>query len=190
LDQGLVPVGIGGGHDLTFAFARPAIARFKITSGVYFDAHTDVRESPGSGMAFRKLVEECGIRKLHLHGAGPFANSAEHLGWFRAHGGLDLAASDSLSASYQPPRADLFVSVDLDVIDAAHAPGVSALNPAGWHPRDVERLVQRLGQESRVRCFDIMELNPAHDEGGRTARVAAHLFLSFLRGFAERKGEA
>ena len=42
------------------------------------------------------------------------------------------------------------------------------------------------GRDPRVVCFDLMELCPAHDVGGRTARVACHLFLSFLRGMSER----
>src|SRR5262249_12704898 len=59
LDAGLFPIGIGGGHDLTFPFVR-AIAHRRRTgarplTGVYFDAHLDVRETAGSGMAFRRL---------------------------------------------------------------------------------------------------------------------------------------
>jgi arginase family enzyme len=50
----------------------------------------------------------------------------------------------------------------------------------------VEHAALLAGQDPGVRCFDIMELCPAHDEGGRTARLAAHVFLSFLRGFAGR----
>ena len=66
------------------------------------------------------------------------------------------------------------------------SPGVSALNPAGWTVRDAEAWVRACGADPRVRCFDIMELNPAHDPDGRTARVAAHLFLTFLASFAQR----
>jgi len=80
-----------------------------------------------------------------------------------------------------------FVSFDLDVLDAAHAPGVSAPNPAGWSTREAERAVLACGADARVRCFDLMELCPTHDEGDRTARVAAHLFLAFLAGFAARR---
>ena len=50
-----------------------------------------------------------------------------------------------------------------------------------------ESWIRACGADPRVRCFDLMELNPAQDPDGRTARVAAHLFLSFLQGFALRK---
>lgn len=53
LELGLLPIGIGGGHDLTFQLVRAvAAAMAGALHGVYFDAHLDVRESLGSGMPF------------------------------------------------------------------------------------------------------------------------------------------
>lgn len=183
LDRGLLPVAVGGGHDLTFPFVRAAAGRGPALAGVYFDAHLDVRPTPGSGMAFRRLVEDCGVGPLHLHGFRPLVNAQEHLAWFRAHGGH--VHPDAAPVAL--PAADaLFASFDLDVLDTAHAPGVSAPNPAGWSVREAEAWVRACGADARVRCFDLMELNPAHDPDGRTARVAAHLFLGFLQGFAQR----
>jgi len=183
LDAGLFPIAIGGGHDLTFPFVRAIAARYPGLAGIYFDAHLDVRETRGSGMPFRKLVEECGVSALHLHGFRPLVNSAAHLAWFRAHGGN--AHPDDGKVALPKAKA-LFSSFDLDVLDAAHAPGVSALNPAGWTVPQAEAWVRACGADPRVRCFDLMELNPAFDPEGRTARVAAHLFLTFLQGFASR----
>ena len=182
LDAGLFPIAIGGGHDLTFPFVRAVAAKYPRLAGIYFDAHLDVRETRGSGMPFRKLVEACGVTALHLHGFRPLVNSPEHLAWFKAHGGKIHA-----SAKVALPKAkNLFASFDLDVLDAAHAPGVSALNPAGWSGREAEAWVRACGADRRVRCFDLMELNPRFDSAGRTARLAAHLFLAFLPGFAQR----
>jgi len=213
LDRGLFPVAIGGGHDLTFPFVRAVAAKFPGLAGIYFDAHLDVRDTPGSGMPFRKLVEECGVRALHLHGFRPAVNSRAHLDWFLAHGGKiypdgspvrlpaarevgakRLAARARPAASKPAPTSNslrlpagcLFASFDLDVLDAAHAPGVSALNPCGWSVREAAAWVGACGTSPAVRCFDLMELNPAHDDSGRTARVAAHLFLTFLAGFSRR----
>ncbi|MDB6126657.1 MAG: Formiminoglutamase [Verrucomicrobia bacterium] len=183
LERGLFPVAIGGGHDLTFPFVRAVAAKFPRIAGIYFDAHLDVRETPGSGMAFRRLVEDDGVSALHLHGFRPFVNSREHLAWFQAHGGIRYPDGAKIAL----PRAkNLFVSFDLDVLDAASAPGVSALNPAGWTVRDAAAWVRACGADERVRCFDLMELNPRFDSDQRTARAAVHLFLTFLSGFVER----
>lgn len=183
LARGLFPIAIGGGHDLTFPFVRAVAAIHPRLAGIYFDAHLDVRETAGSGMPFRRLIEDCGVSALHLHGFRPLVNSREHFTWFRAHGGRAYPAGARVVL---PPGRKLFASFDLDVLDAAHAPGVSALNPAGWSAREAEGWVRACGADGRVRCFDLMELNPVHDVDGRTARVAAHLFLTFLAGFVER----
>jgi len=184
LDLGLFPMAVGGGHDLTFPFVRAVAQKSGTLDGVYFDAHLDVRETEGSGMAFRRLIEECGVSSLYLHGFRPLSNSREHYNWFKANGGH---LQSSLTQPMLPRHArNLFASFDLDVIDMAHAPGVSAPNPSGWTPREAERWVFECGADPRMRCFDIMELCPDRDEGGRTARLAAHLFLTFLSGFASR----
>lgn len=184
-EEEYLPVAIGGGHDLTFPFVRPLTqAGARYLAGVYFDAHLDVRVEEGSGMAFRRLVEEGGIRELHLHGLRPLVNATEHLAWFQKQGGVAVADGAPFVLPPRPHR--LFVSFDLDVLDMAYAPGVSAPNPSGWTPREAEVRVRACGADPRVRCFDLMELCPEHDEGGRTARLAAHLFLMFLAGVATR----
>lgn len=184
LGAGLLPVAIGGGHDLTYPFVR-ALCRHSEAPpvGVYFDAHLDVRPEPGSGMVFRSLIESCGVKELHVYGLDPNSNSAEHCRWFSSHGGR----SDPLGPEHEWPDGDLFVSFDLDVIDQAYAPGVSAMNPNGWNPETACRWARAAGRCDRVRCFDIMELSPPHDENGRTARLAARIFLEFLRGYTERR---
>jgi formimidoylglutamase len=190
---GLLPVGIGGGHDLTFPFVRGVISGLKSggrisgpPDGVYFDAHLDVRETVGSGMPFRRLIKECGVSALSVRGLNELANSLEHVQWFQARGGR-IEPGETLPPPHALRRSNgLFVSMDLDVLDASHAPGVSALNPAGWNVHSLSAWALQAGQSSDVFCFDIMELNPVHDVDGRTSRIAAHLFLSFLRGFASR----
>ncbi len=182
LERGLFPVAVGGGHDLTFPFVRAVAAHAGPVHAVYFDPHLDVRAEPGSGMPFRRLVESGCANALTIHGYQPLVNADAHDRWFRANGGRvgDAAPEDPWPAG---PTA---VSLDMDVIDQAYAPGVSAMNPCGWTPELAARWVRAAGRRPTVRCFDVMELSPPNDPSGRTARLAAFLFLSFLRGFSER----
>lgn len=202
-DAGLIPVGIGGGHDLTYPFVRAGVGAAGIEAGVYVDPHLDVRPTPGSGMPFRFLVERCGLRRLTNIGAEPLVNSAEHALWLRSNGGT-IYSSDDLRAGHsdgsRKPLPEIFaralaantgrgqfVSLDLDCIDASFAPGVSALNPDGFTPGDLGRVAFLAGASADVRCFDLMELCPEHDQQGRTARIAAYLFLRFLQGLGTRQ---
>lgn len=189
LDLGLLPVGIGGGHDLTWPEVRAVIDSLSKPAGlalhgIYFDAHLDVREDEGSGMPFRRLLAYGGVETLWLFGMDPLSNTPTHLDWFFAHGGelADWPASD------WPRSPAQFVSICLDVIDMAQAPGVSAPHPAGWPAQRLADYAEAAGRNPAVCCFDLMELSPPHDENGRTARLAAHLFLRFLAGIAQRAG--
>ncbi len=200
-ESGYLPVAIGGGHDLTFAFVRGVLEACGMTepgsasdqggpgsigprlSGVYFDAHLDVRAEPGSGMPFRRLIEACGVGSLTVCGLDELSNTREHATWFQEHGGRRY---DGPPESFAWPSTPTFVSFDLDVIDQAFAPGVSAMSPCGWTPDLAARWCRAAGRNPTTICFDIMELSPVHDERGRTARLAARLFLEFLRGVSER----
>ncbi len=200
LALGLVPIGIGGGHDLTFAFARAACRHSGVRAGLYVDAHLDVRPEPGSGMPFRALAQHAGVSALGVVGLSPLVNTREHHDWFIDHGGerLDVAFSieqaqrqiEGVASRASPgpgsPTPPAFVSLDLDAIDSAQAPGVSALNPDGLTVAQVAQYAHAAGRCPLVSCFDIMELNPLHDADHRTARVAAYLFLRFIAGLGER----
>jgi formimidoylglutamase len=207
--RGMVTVAVGGGHDLTYpAVAAVAAVRGRgrgagrgpgrgpALGGVNLDAHLDVRERVGSGMAFRRLIAGGHLdpRAFVEVGLGRFVNDADDVAWLRAQGAhlltadaiLDqgLAVESVLEEALAPGLG--FVSIDLDGIDGAAAPGVSALNPCGLGVRHACRLAEAAGRDARVAHFDIMELCPRHDEAGRTARIAALLWMSFIAGFAAR----
>ncbi|MSR05871.1 MAG: hypothetical protein EXR93_02190 [Gemmatimonadetes bacterium] len=202
-ERGLVVACIGGGHDLSL----PTIAALAKTTGgrvggINLDAHTDVRETVGSGMPFRRLIETNAVdpRRFVEAGLGRFTNAREHVEWLSSRGAtlvpmeevleLGVLARNWLDAALSgpdPKKASAFVSIDLDVIDGAAMPGVSAVNPMGLSVLGACHLAEVAGAESRVRHFDLMELSPPHDPSGRSARVTALLFLSFIAGFATRK---
>lgn len=178
---GFFPVGFGGGHDLTFAFVRGVIDGLpedqKPCAGEYFDPHLDVRETKGSGMPFRRLIEDCGVNSLRISGFNPIVNTAEHYEWFKAHGGRRAQpyGYDRL------PERPYFASLDLDAIECCAAPGVSAANPCGQSAFSAAHWLSDAVASPYIRCFDIMELSPPHDVNDRTARLAAHLFLRALQ---------
>ena len=196
-DAGYVTAGIGGGHDL----ALPCIAAYaahlgRAVGGVNFDAHLDVRERVGSGMPFRRLIaggHVDGYAFVEL-GLGRFANDRGDVEWARAQGATLVSARAVLSSevTLAPLLAQAlrggagFASIDLDGIDGAFAPGVSAPSPMGLGVAHAAGLAEAAGADARVGHFNLMELCPPQDRDGSTARVAALLFLSFVAGWRRR----
>jgi len=200
---GLVPVCIGGGHDLTLPTVR-ALARHvgDPLGGLNVDGHLDVREGVGSGMPFRRLIEGgfLDARRFVEYGIARFANSREHVEWLTERGGsiVEISAvggsepvgADAMDVAFGRSDDEAgrigFVSIDLDGIDSSQAPGVSAPNACGLTVGQACDIAARAGACSEVQHFDLMELSPPHDVDGRTARVAALLFMTFVGAFAER----
>ena len=83
--------------------------------------------------------------------------------------------------------AALFISIDIDVVAQAFAPGSSAPSPDGLAAEHVLRFAYLAGKNKNVRIFEIMEVNPVYDVDERTSRLAANLVLEFCTGFATRK---
>jgi formiminoglutamase len=80
----------------------------------------------------------------------------------------------------QTEAASVFWGLDMDVVRAADAPGVSAPNPLGMSGEELCLLAELAGAEPRSRLLEISELNPAYDIDGRTARLAAAAIWHFL----------
>lgn len=202
---GMLPVCVGGGHDLTFPAVRAlSQALGKAVAGVNVDAHLDVRETPGSGMPYHAAIEGGHIDASRFveYGVARFANSRAHCEWLEHRFAHIVTIDRVLDGSFTPemalahafdPRTDEdedhegFVSIDLDAIDGAHALGVSAVNPCGMGANTACACAELAGAHQAVRHFDLMELSPRHDDG-RTARIAALLFLHFIAGYTRRNG--
>lgn len=199
---GAVPVFLGGDHGLTgstirgLAAARPD-ARLAV---VNVDAHLDVREyederSLSSGTPFRRALETGIVPRggMAVLGLRRFANSRFYLDYADAQG-VRRASVEELAAEGAARVAEtvvtaaladadaLYLSVDLDAADVAHAPGVSAQGTGGLTSREMIDVVRATldAAGSRLVGADVMELSPPLDPDGRTARLAARVLLEIV----------
>jgi formimidoylglutamase len=196
---------LGGGNDLTYATVRALHNAFdgcdSPIRGVNVDAHLDVRESdPGSissGTPYRRLIEDCLLNgsdlwELAIQG---HVNSKAHFDWAKAQG-VNVLTLDELRRvgvdtqmeqmrDYIKPYTS-FVSVDIDSVAQAFAPGSSAPSPDGLLPHDICQIAYQAGTVPSLRLFEIMEVNPLYDVDNRTSRLAVNIILEFLAGYARR----
>lgn len=77
-------------------------------------------------------------------------------------------------------RRPLHVSLDLDVVDPAHAPGVAAPCPGGLSYREAHLAMELVADWGCLVCLDVVEVNPILDQHNRTARLATELVASAL----------
>lgn len=80
----------------------------------------------------------------------------------------------------------LYLSLCVDAIDQAHAPGVSARSPMGLTPREVAQVVSTVAATGRVAAFGIAEVNPSRDHDDITAQSVAQVIEVFTRHLANR----
>ena len=84
-----------------------------------------------------------------------------------------IAGIGALAIAMSEPRGPVYLTLDLDGLDPAFAPGVSHREPGGLSVREVVAIIHRLG--APLVGADVVEYNPRRDLGGVTASVAAKL---------------
>jgi len=189
---GTVPVFLGGDNSLTYANAAPLLERGSV-GAISFDAHLDcreVRDGPTSGTPYRQLHED-GLDAFAVVGAHHFETSTPYVEYVRERGGLIVppedVSDDPIEAAESALRAmagvdAVYVSVDLDVLDAAAAPGVSAPTPGGVATRDLFAMVRHATADDRVAGFEVVECAPPLEDGNLTAAAGARTVAHALAG--------
>ncbi len=92
--------------------------------------------------------------------------------------GMATVARQALDRLRHLPR--IHVSLDMDSLDPAEAPGVGTPVPGGLTYREAHLLMEILGESDRVASLDIVEVNPILDNHNRTAELAVDLAASLL----------
>ena len=203
LDAGARPVLLGGGHEVAFGAHQGLRQHWQKQGGggrlavVNFDAHFDLRTSrPGnSGTPFDQIAEDCAAHGIDLTycclGVSRLSNTPalfDRADALHAHYVEDTDMQerhlDARMADLDAWLADadhVYLTIDMDVLAAAVAPGVSAPAAYGITLPVLEALVQHVCATGKVRVVDIAETNPEYDQDRRTVRVAARLVYHLLR---------
>lgn len=198
------PVVIGGGHEMAYGTysglrawldARGDAGRLLI---VNFDAHFDLRTTrpANSGTPFDQIAMDCRARgvpfaysclgvsrlsntpalfaraaELDVHYVQDFELQERHLEQRAAELDRQLAGADHV-----------YLTIDMDVLPASVAPGVSAPAAYGVPLAVIEELIKRVQRSGKLRVADIAEYNPTFDTDRHTARVAARLAYQLICG--------
>jgi len=198
LEAGHRPVVLGGGHEVAFGSFTGLAEHLALNAGalppiigvVNLDAHLDLRAGrASSGTAFRQIAGACAARHWPFRylclGVDEGSNTEALFDTARRLGASWRRDRDSTPARLDEATAELgaflssvervHLTVDLDVLPAGVAPGVSAPAPRGVALEVIESLVDTVVASGKLLLGEVAELNPRFDPDGRTARVAARL---------------
>ncbi|MDN7132333.1 formimidoylglutamase [Halomonas sp. MC140] len=199
LGEGHLPIVLGGGHEVAYA-SWLGLAQHLAASGeasprvgiVNLDAHFDLRDPQygrSSGTPFSQIADDCRERGWTFsYACLGVSRAANTRALFNRADELGVMVRDDreITASHltdiEQDLADfisdcdhLYLTIDLDVLPAAEAPGVSAPAARGVPLSLIEPLIECIRDGGKLRLVDLAELNPGLDIDGRTARAAARL---------------
>ena len=183
--NGKLPIMIGGDHSLS-AEAIQAVSKAigKKLSLLYFDAHPDFVSSSRNyyGSVLADSSQSLDFRKSVL--IGTRAAESEELenvkeAGMRIINPLEIVERGVKSIAQiireLTSGSKVYVSVDLDCIDPAFAPGVSVPSPGGLSSIDLIYLLSKATSAGNVVGIDIVELAPDYDINDATAMLAARI---------------
>lgn len=198
-------VTIGGDHTVALPLLRAVAAKHGPVAVLHFDAHLDTWDTYFGapithGTPFRRASEE-GLIDLtascHVGTRGPLYSKQdleddERLGFsivsseYIEEHGVEAGIQRILQRVGGRP---LYVSVDIDVLDPAHAPGTGTPEAGGLTSRELLRILRALG-DSDIVGADVVEVSPAYDHAQITGIAASHVVYELVSLLAARIGRS
>ena len=187
LSTGSKILAIGGDHAVTYPVFRALGKKYDKINILHFDAHPDLYDhyngnKYSNACPFARIMEEfpntkiqqIGIRTINPH-------QREQANKF----GVEVIEMRNEYRSFTlSSKTPLYISLDIDALDPAFAPGVSHHEPGGMTTREILDIIQRI--DVPVLGADIVEYNPTRDVVDMTAMVAAKFIKEISKKMMER----
>lgn len=188
---------LGGDHGVSFPSIKAFQEKFGSIGVIQWDAHHDVRnlEDGGrtNGTPFRSLIEGGFVKGEHLVQIGirDFANAKKYHEYTIENGVAvysmaDIESEGILSIVKREVERlsklvdKIYLSVDMDAVDQAFAPGCPAIGPGGLTSRELLSSISEAASHDQVIAMDIVEIDPSKDFRDITSRLAAGAMLRFM----------
>ena len=195
LDADTIPIVLGGDHSVTWPSATAVAKKYGYgnVGMVHFDAHADTRESSygdvliGHGSPMRRLIESGAIpgkNFVQIGLRGPWPPPVDQK-WMKDQGmrwhlmaeiekkGFDSVLEMAISEALDGPDK-LYISVDVDVMDPAFAPGTGTPEPGGITSLELLRAIREIVLSKGMVAMDVVEVAPMYDQPGDITAQAAH----------------
>ena len=193
LEDNATPVVIGGEHTVTLGVLRGIAASGRKPCIISLDAHFDLRddylgERYSHACWLRRALEEMGVRAVVV---GVRAFDKEELVYAENSGlvtyipswvikSLGLRAALLRIKSALSPCSKVYLTIDMDFLDPAYAPGVGNPEPGGLDIQEGLQLASELAKSFSIIGVDVVEVTPNYDPSGITSIAAAKIMQQVL----------
>jgi agmatinase len=190
LSAGAFPVILGGDHSITFPVVR-AFQRFRPLHILHLDSHLDYNDSVegvlwANGSPIKRISELDFVGKIVQVGMRGIRAREDAYRDSIARGNSIFTIEEFRRAGAEaivdqlPAEGNLYVTVDIDVLDPSIAPGTSSPEFDGMTYREIKGLLTSAVSRRKVVGLDLVEVNPFLDPIGLTQSAAVMVILEFL----------
>ncbi|MBT2657724.1 agmatinase [Bacillus sp. ISL-18] len=192
LAAGKFPLGMGGEHLVSWPVMKAMYKKYPDLAIIHFDAHTDLREEyEGEPLShstpIRKIAEHIGPKNVYSFGIR--SGMKEELQWAKENG-MHISKFEVLEPLKEilPTLAGrpVYVTIDIDVLDPAHAPGTGTVDAGGITSKELLASIHAIARsEVNVVGGDLVEVAPIYDPSEQTANTASKLLREMILGWVK-----
>ncbi|MEH7074412.1 agmatinase [Neobacillus drentensis] len=192
LAAGKFPLGMGGEHLVSWPVMKAMYKKYPDLAIIHFDAHTDLREEyEGEPLShstpIRKIAEHIGPSNVYSFGIR--SGMREEFEWAKQNG-MHISKFEVLEPLKEilPTLAGrpVYVTIDIDVLDPAHAPGTGTVDCGGITSKELLASIHAIARsEVNVVGGDLVEVAPIYDPSEQTANTASKLIREMLLGWVK-----
>lgn len=191
LKNNVRPLFLGGDHSVTYPIVKAFSEVYPKNPGIIiFDAHPDAENDfmpPSQEDLLCTLVNQNIIKKENIILVGTRNWDKNEIEFIQknkikyfpmkeiALEGIHETSESIMSVAKN--FKDLYVSIDIDVLDPAFAPGTGYIEPGGLTTRELLFFLHRLKKLQNLRAFDLVEINPQKDVNDMTSKVGAKILV-------------
>ncbi|MGM9927025.1 MAG: agmatinase [Bacillus sp. (in: firmicutes)] len=192
LADGKFPFGIGGEHLVSWPVMKAVASKYSDLAIIHMDAHTDLRiEYEGEPLShstpIRKIAEHIGPNNVYSFGIR--SGMKEEFQWAKENG-MHISKFEVL----EPLKAILptlkgrpvYVTIDIDVLDPAHAPGTGTVDCGGITSKELLASIHAIANSDvNVVGCDLVEVAPVYDVSEQTVNTASKLIREMMLGWVK-----
>ncbi len=178
VEDGKFPIIIGGEHSLTSWAVSPLKEKHAELDVLVLDAHLDFRDTyegrkRSHATVTHRLSEDVGLDHLTVAGVRSLSREEAQMEKRPLYFTADELKKDEFNLEKITEKLgdNVYLSIDMDVVDPSYAPGVGTPEPFGLEPLWVKKMIGELSD--RLVGFDLMEINPKYDHGEITSNLGA-----------------